>query len=101
MNRERTIQAINGWAMLAVNILIFLTAALLVYEFIRSAIAAAGTRAACRISISWSPLCWLLPWASFPAADTSPCSRTRGGCCSSSATIEARFARAAFTGPTP
>ncbi len=42
MNRERTIQAINGWAMLAVNILIFLTAALLVYEFIRSAIAAAG-----------------------------------------------------------
>jgi regulator of protease activity HflC (stomatin/prohibitin superfamily) len=43
MNREKTIQAINGWGMLAVNILIFLLAALLVYGFVRSAIAVEHT----------------------------------------------------------
>jgi regulator of protease activity HflC (stomatin/prohibitin superfamily) len=40
MNREKTIHAINGWGMLIVNILVFLTAGFLFYEFIRSAIAA-------------------------------------------------------------
>ena len=40
MNREKTIRAMNGWGMLGVNILIFLTAAFLLYGFVRSAIAA-------------------------------------------------------------
>ena len=64
MGHEKQVRVLNGWAMLAVTIAVFLFAVALLREFVYSAIDA-DQKHQCRTCICWWAACWWLASACF------------------------------------